>query len=262
LARKKFGSAEGGSCLHSAGGLTAAGGAGSGGSASALASASGIPVPVIEQLRTILKPVRNRLPLGPTMKSLADLAREDRREFADLVQMKRGRGRPKDEVGLFAALLLAMTFEEFTGRLPGRSSRGRETTDTKRRDKNSPFYGFCRAACDAIGIDVTDAALRAAIAELKGRGKLKANLLELRKLLWGGLQMADEDLEQVRIHFSMARDAVAEGRPLSDVLSPGPPVQITVGNALVDAFVHLREPLEDMRKDQLAEFVLRVIPPN
>jgi hypothetical protein len=192
------------------------------------------------------------------MKKLADLMRRDHREFADLIQnKKRARKRPKDEVGRFAALLLAAIFEEYTGKLPGRSSRGRETTDTKLRDKNSPFYRFRQAACDAIGIDVSDAALKAVIAELKGRGKLEADFLELRKLLWGDLQMADEDLERVRIHFSMARDAVAEGRPLSDVLSPGPPVQITVGSALVDAFVHLREPLEDMRKDQLAEFVLR-----
>jgi hypothetical protein len=281
-AREKFGSAEGGSRLHS----TAAGGAG-GGTASADAppaatearacDASGGMAPVgnhdaggtkppaftpddIEQLQTIIKPVRERLLLEFTMEKWADLAREDRREFVALIRnMKRGRKRPKDEVGRFAALLLAAIFEEYTGKLPGRSSRGRETTDTKLRDKNSPFYRFRRAACDAIGIDVSDAALKAAIAELKGRGKLEANFLELRKLLWGKLQMADDDLEQVRIHFSMARDAVAEGGLLSDVLSPGPPVQITVGSALIDAFVHLREPLEDMRKDKLAEFVLRVL---
>jgi len=301
LARKKFGSAEGGSRLHSAG-LAAAGGAGSAltsrfgisptivaaalAGAGALADASppearacdasggkapisdhdagGTKPPaftpdVIEQLRAILKPVRERL-FEFTMEKWADLARGDRQEFSALTQnMKRGRKRPKDEVGRFAALLLAMTFEEFTGRLPGRSSRGRETTDTKLRDKNSPFYGFSRAACDAAGVDVSDAALKAAIAKLKGRGKLEANLLELRRLLWRGLPMAAADYEQVRVHFSMALDAVARGKLLSDVLSPGPPVEMTVGGALIDAAVHLQEPLEDMQKDRLAEIVLRAL---
>jgi hypothetical protein len=136
LARKKFGSAEGGSRLH--------------GSASALASASGISAPVIaavppdagaladaspaapearapvgdhdagaakpqaftaddiEQLRTILTPVQDRISFELTMKKWANLAREDRQEFADLTQtMKRGRGRPKDEAGYLAALWLA-----------------------------------------------------------------------------------------------------------------------------------------------------------
>ena len=69
--------------------------------------------------------------------------------------------------------------------------------------------------------------------------------------------MAAADYEQVRNHFFMALDAVAEGKLLSHVLSPGPPV-ITVESALIDAAVHLQEQ-EDMRKDQLAEFVLRVL---
>jgi hypothetical protein len=212
----------------------------------------------IEQLRTILKPVRDRLPLGFTMKKFADLTRGDNREFADLIQnKKRSRGRPKDEVGCLAALWLAAIYEEYTGKLPGSSSRWRETTDTKLRDKNSPFYRFRRTACDAIGIDVSDAALKAAIAELKGRGKLEANFLALRITLWRGLHMAAADYEQVRNHFFMALDAGAEGKLLSHVLSPGPPV-ITVESALIDAAVHLQEQ-EDMRKDQLAEFVLRVL---
>ena len=291
LARKKFGSAEGGSRLH--------------GSASALASASGISAPVIaavppdagaladaspaatearacdasggrapvgdhdagatkppafapdviEQFRTIIKPVRDRLPLGLTMEKFADLVREDRLDFIALIRnMKRGRGRPKDDVGGLAALWLAAIYEEYTGKLPGRSSRGRETSDTKLRDKNSPFYRFRRAACDASGIDVTDAALKAAIAELKGRGKLGANFLALRIGLFRGLPMTTADHEQVRFHFSMALDAVVEGKLPSDVLSPGPP-PITVGGALIDAAVHLLEQ-EDVR---LAEFALRVL---
>jgi hypothetical protein len=208
----------------------------------------------IETLLTIIKPVQNRFSFAYTMERWAYLVERDPQEFADLIRnMKRGRGRPKDETGYFAALLLAVIFEEYTGKLPGRSTRWLET-DTKLRDKSSPFYKFCRAACDAISIDV-NAALKEAIAELKGRGKLEANFPALRKLLWGGLQMADADYEQVRIHFSRALDAVVEGKLPSDVLSPGPPVKITVESALIDAAVHLQEQ-EDVR---LAEFALRVL---
>ena len=84
------------------------------------------------------------------------------------------------------------------------------------------------------------AALKAAIAEFKGRGKLEANFLALRIELWGGLQMADADYEQVRDHFFKALDALAKGKALSDILSPGPPVQVTIGRALIDA-VHLMQ---------------------
>jgi len=66
--------------------------------------------------------------------------------------------------------------------------------------------------------------------------------------------MTTADHEQVRFHFSMALDAVVEGKLPSDVLSPGPP-PITVGGALIDAAVHLLEQ-EDVR---LAEFALRVL---
>jgi hypothetical protein len=132
-------------------------------------------------------------------------------------------------------------------------------TDTRDSDKGSRFYKFCRPACDAIGIDVTDMAFRGAIDELKSGGKLEANFLALRIELWGGLQMADVDLEQVRIHFSMALQAVAEEKLLSDVLSPGPPVQITVESALIDATAHLKEPLADAQTDLVATFILRVL---
>ena len=59
--------------------------------------------------------------------------------------------------------------------------------------------------------------------------------------------MAAADYEQVRNHFSMALDAVAQGKLPSDVLS--------VGSALIDAAVHLQE-RDDVRP---AEFALRVL---
>jgi hypothetical protein len=257
LSRRQFGSAEGGGRLHSDFEKTLSNLHAPVGHNDTGATKPAFTPDVIEQLRTILNPVRERFGLGVTMERLADLVKRDRQELADLTQnMERGRGRPPDDGGRFAALLLAVVFDEFTGTLPGRSTRTGET-DTKLRDQNSPFYTFCRAACDAIGINV-NAALKEAIAELKGRGKLEANFPGLRKLLWGGLTMAPADYEQVRIHFSMALNAFAEGKLPSDVLSPGPPVQITVESALIDA-VHLQEPLEDMGKDQIAVIVLRAL---
>jgi hypothetical protein len=88
---------------------------------------------------------------------------------------------------------------------------------------------------------------------------LEAKLLAVRIALFRGLPMAAADYEQISVHFSMALDAVARGKLLSDVLSPGPPVEMTVGGALIDAAVHLQEPLEDMQKDRLAEIVLRAL---
>jgi hypothetical protein len=121
---------------------------------------------------------------------------------------------------------------------------------------------------------MSDKAIVEAIDELSGRGMREANFSALRTLVWGGMGMADADYEQVRSHFSMALDAIAEGKLPSDIVSPGPPIQITVGSALIDA-VHLREPLNDeeltkagralraaistMRKDEIAEIILRSV---
>jgi hypothetical protein len=173
--------------------------------------------------------------------------------------MERGRGRPPDDTGRFAALLLAVIFEEFTGKLPGRSNPLIDTDTDVRTNKGSRFYKFCRPACDAVGIDATDMAFRVAIDELKGRRKLEANFLALRIEVWGGLQMADADYKKVRIHFFKALNAVAEGKLVSEVLSPGPPVQITVESALIDAAAHLKEFLADAQTDLLATFMLRVL---
>ena len=255
LSRRKFGSAEGGSRLHpnfekALSNLRAPVRRNNAG-----ATKPAFAADVIEQLRTILMPVRERFSFVFTMEKWADLVRGDSQEFADLIQnVKRARGRPKDETVRLAALLLAVIFEEFTGTLPGRSNQLIDTDDTRDSDKGSRFYKFCRRACDAIDIDTTDMAFRGAIAELKGRGKLGANFLALRIGLFRGLPMTTADHEQVRFHFSMALDAVVEGKLPSDVLSPGPP-PITVGGALIDAAVHLLEQ-EDVR---LAEFALRVL---
>jgi hypothetical protein len=236
---------------------------------------------VIEQLRTIIKPVRERFGFGFTMERWSDLVKRDHRQHAARNRNKvRHRGRPYDDPGRFVALLLAVIFEEFAGRRPGRTTRSMET-DTKRRDKDYRFYKFCRVACDTIGIDTSDNAFVEAIDELSGRGGWEANIPALRTLLWGGFPMADAEYEQVRGHFSLALDVVAEGKLLSHIVSLGPPVQITVGSALIDAAVHLREPLDEqelskagqaldrlgvdraaiseMRKDEIAEIVLRAL---
>jgi hypothetical protein len=182
---------------------------------------------VIERLRKTIKPVRGRLRFGAAMKRFADLVREDSQKLADL-----------------AVLRLAAIWEEFTGELPGRPN---QLIDT-----DGDFYKFCGLACDAIGID--DTAFRGAIDEF-GRGTWEVNFLALRYELFRGLPMADAYYEQVRIYFSMARDAFAEGKLASDVLSPGPPVKITVESALIDAAVHLHKQ-EDV---QAAEAALRVL---
>jgi hypothetical protein len=227
----------------------------------------------------MISPVRERFGFGFTMERWADLVKRDRRQHAARTRnKKRGRGRPYDDPGRFAALLLAVIVTEYSGKRPARTTRSTET-DTKFRDKDYPFHRFCRAACDAIGIDVSDKAFREAIDELSGRGDWEANVPALRKLLWGGLRMADADFDRVRSHFSMALDAVAGGKNPSDILSPGPPQQ-TVASSLIDA-VHLREPLDDgelskagraldrlgvdraeisaMRKDEIAEIVLTAL---
>jgi hypothetical protein len=229
---------------------------------------------VIEQFRTIINPVRERFGFGFTMERWADLVREARDEYEYRTKKQpRGRGRPYDDSGRFVALLLAVIFEEYTGKPPVRTRRS-TVTDTNLRDKDYPFHKFCRAACDAAGNDASDKAIIEAIDELSGRGMREANFPRLRILLWGELPMTDADSEQVRSHFSMALDAVAQGKLLSDIVSPGPPVQITVGSALIDA-VHLREPLGDeelskagralraaisaMRRDEIAEIILRAV---
>jgi hypothetical protein len=235
---------------------------------------------VIDQLRTIINPVRERFGFGFTMEKWADLVQRDRRQHAARTRNKKlRRGRPYDDPGRFSALLLAVIFEEYTGKRPARTTRASD--DTKLRDKDYPFYKFGRTACDAAGIDTTDRAFVEAINELSGRGDWEANIPALRKLLWGELRMADAEYEQVRRHFSMALDAVAEGKLLSDVVSPGLPVPITVSSALIDAAVHLREPLDDetldragraldrfginraaisaMRKDEIGENFLRAL---
>jgi hypothetical protein len=234
---------------------------------------------VIEQVRTILNPCRERFGFSFTMNRWWDLVREERSEYERRTKKQaRRRGRPYDDSGRYVALLLAVIFEEYTGQRPARTTRSAET-DTKLRDKDYPFYKFCRAACDAIGDDTSDNAFVEAIDELSGRGDWEANVPALRKLLWGGLRMADADYEQVRSHFSLALDAVAEGNLPSDILSPGPPIQVSLGSALIDAVVHLREPLDDeekagraldrlgvdraaisgMRKDEIAEFLLEAL---
>jgi hypothetical protein len=256
LSRGKFGSAEGGRRLHS-GAMAPVGRRDD-----AEATKPAFAPAGIKRLRTILKSVRDRFSFEFTMEQWAYLVKWDRQELADLTQdMKRGPGRPPDETGRFAGLLLAVIYEEYTGKLPGRSNQlvNTDTDDVRASAKGSRFYKFRRAACDAIGIDVSDAALEEAIAEIKSRGKLKANFLALRIELWGGLQMATADYEQIGIHFSMALDAVAEGKLLSDVLSPGPPVQITVESALIDAAAHLKEPLANAQTDLVATFILRVL---
>jgi hypothetical protein len=171
----------------------------------------------IERLRKTIKLVRERLPLGAAMERFADLVREDSQKFDDL-----------------SVLRLAAIYEEHTGELPGRPNQ--------LIDIDADFYKFCRLACDAVGID--DMAFRGAINEF-GRGTWVI-FPALRTELFRGLPMAAADYDQVRIHFSMALDAVAEGKLPSDVLSPGPPVQITVESALIDAAVHLHEQ-EDVR---------------
>jgi hypothetical protein len=229
----------------------------------------------------MINPVRERFGFGFTMERWADLAKQDRREyFAQTRNEKRGRGRPYDDTGRFAALLLAVIFEEYTGKRPGRMTRERET-DTRLRDKDSSFYKFCRAACDAVGSDVSDKAFREAIDELSGRGDWESNVPALRLLLWGELQMADAEYERIRSRFFSALEAVAEGKHLSDILSSGPPVQISVGSALIDAATHLRERLDldelskagraldrlgvdraticAMRKDEIAEIVAEAL---
>jgi hypothetical protein len=238
---------------------------------------------VIERLRTTLTPCRERFGFEFTMKRWSDEVRRDRSVYRRRTKKRvRSRGRPYDDPGRFAALLLAVIFEEYTGRRPGRTTRWTKT-DTKLRDKDYPFHNFCREACDAAGLfDASDKAFVEAIAELSGRGHWEANVPALRLLLWGELQMADADCEQVRSRFSMALDAIAEGKLLSDTVLEGPSQQATIGRALIDA-IHLREPLHDeevgragraldrlrvdaraisapsggrMRKDQIAEFIL------
>jgi hypothetical protein len=220
------------------------------------------------------------------MKRWWDLARQDRSEYKRQTKKQvRSRGRPYDDPGRFAALLLAVILEEYTGRRPGRTTRWTET-NTKLRDKDYPFYNFCRQACDAIGMnDTSDKAFVEAIAELSGRGHWEANVPALRLLLWAELRMADADFEQVRGRFSMALDAIAEGKRLSDTVLEGPSQQATVGRALIDA-IHLREPLHGeevgrggraldrlrvdaraisapsggrMRKDQIAKIILEAL---
>jgi hypothetical protein len=230
---------------------------------------------VIERLRTILNPCRERFGLSFTMERWRDLVLKDRSDYTRRTKTQaRGRGRPYDDSGRFAALLLAVIFEEYTGKRPARTTRLTET-DTELRDKDYPFYKFCRAACDAIGIDTSDNAFVEAIDELSGRGDWEANIPGLRKLLWGGLPMSDADCEQVRSRFSLALDAVAEGKLLHDIVWPGPPIRITVASALIDAAVHLREPrkadraldrlgldraaISTMRKDEIAELLLEAL---
>jgi hypothetical protein len=131
---------------------------------------------VMEKLTTIVSPNRERFGLNFTMERWSDLVRRDQREYKRRAKSKaRSRGRPYDDPGRFAALLLAVIFEEYTGRRPGRTTRWTEN-DTSARDKDYPFYKFCREACDAIGMEhTTDKAFVGAIAELGGRGQWEAN---------------------------------------------------------------------------------------
>jgi hypothetical protein len=205
---------------------------------------------VVERLCAILNPCRERFAFDFTIKHWSALVSQDRSEYKRQTKKQpRSRGRPYDDTGRFAALLLAVIFEEYTGRRPGRTTRWTET-DTGKRDKDYPFYQFCREACDAIGMDdITDKAFVEAIAELRGRGQWEANVPALRMLLWGQLRMADAEYVQVRRLFSLALDAVVEGKLLSDMVSAKPSPQIAVRRALIDA-VHLREPLD---KEELSK---------
>jgi hypothetical protein len=228
----------------------------------------------IERLRTILNPCRERFGFDFTMRRWSDLVWESRSDYErQTKEQARGRGRPYDDSGRYAALLLGVIFEEYTGRLPGRTTRWREK-DTKLRDKTHPFSRFCREACNAIGMkDASDKAFREAVDEVKRRGLVEANVFALRWQLWGGSEMADAEYGQVRRRFSQALDAVAEGKLLSNTLPAGSSEQTTVRSALIDA-VHLRERLDDeelgkagraldrlvrlRRKGQIAEIIFNL----
>jgi hypothetical protein len=96
------------------------------------------------------------------------------------------RGRPRSDLERYAALMLGLIFEEYTGKRPKRyTARG--------TGENSPFYRFATEAFKAIGLYPRAQAFR----EVSERWDLEPAAREfdeqrLGSLLWGGLTPRSE----------------------------------------------------------------------
>jgi hypothetical protein len=96
--------------------------------------------------------------------------------------------RPRADRERYAALLLAVIFNEFTGLRPWRTWRNHPKTASDTADdtdKNEPFYQFGAEAFRAIKLEPTWKAFREATERWpRSRG---FNKQAMKQLLWGGL---------------------------------------------------------------------------
>ncbi len=101
----------------------------------------------------------------------------------------RARGRPRVDFERYAALLLAVIFQEYTQHKPTQITRSdampTDRANTFARDKTSPFYRFATACFDAIGLKGSEDAFREATERWEQSTDFSKH--EIQKLIWGRL---------------------------------------------------------------------------
>jgi hypothetical protein len=151
------------------------------------------------------RPLCGRYYFGWTMAHWAAILVEERAGYGErMAEAWRGPGRPPDDGSWMATLLLAIIFEEYTGKTPTQITRhilpgGEPITDTKDRDKGSPFYRFAQACFAAVN-EECPAALKQATFEFQGKWDWYADFPKLREWLWGGMTtLSDLEAELQRV---------------------------------------------------------------